>query len=244
MGIDFKFTGCGSGFHPELGSNSAYFLEKDSGMVLIDCGEGTFAKLSTNNDYLHAASMKVFITHTHGDHVGSLGTLVMHSWYALHRKTTIITADKRHDMLIRELLGINGVPRQAYTTIITGHSRYDEFMDPLRTAQYIPTSHVSEIPSYAIEFNRPEHMTYWTGDSNDYMALGGLMSTHKKEHIDMIYADCSFSENPVHMDIHNIESILPDESWKGKITMMHFNGMHASDTARAMGYKTAIDLMV
>lgn len=66
MGIDFKFTGCGSGFHPELGSNSAYFLEKDSGMVLIDCGESIFAKPSTDNDHLHAAGMKILITHTSG----------------------------------------------------------------------------------------------------------------------------------------------------------------------------------
>ena len=137
MGIDFKSTGRGSGFHPEPGSNSAYFLEKDSGMVLIDCGESIFAKPSTDNDHLHAAGMKILITHTHEDHAGS------------------------------------------------------------------------------------------------------LMSTHKKEHM-----DCSFSENPVHMDIHTIGSMFPDGSWKSKITMMRFNGIHASDTARAMGYKTAIDLMV
>ena len=242
MGIDFTFLGCGSAFYPELGSNSAYFIDKDQGMVLIDCGGDTFKKLHRNDAYLKAPSLTVFITHTHSDHIGGLGTLVMHSWYALHRKTSIIAADNTHARLITDILHANGTPKDSYDVIITWKRRYSGFADPLRTAQYISTSHVSEIPSYAIEFNRPENITYWTGDTNDYQSVVDFLELHRS-FIDMMYVDCSLRDNPVHLNLSALNTMI-EESDRKMITMMHFDGMEASNAARQHGYHSAIDGMV
>lgn len=74
--MDLQFLGRGASFNPKEGNNSAYFIENRQ-LFLIDCGESIFERLVENGLLEDVDAINLMITHTHSDHVGSLGTLAM-----------------------------------------------------------------------------------------------------------------------------------------------------------------------
>ena len=94
--MDLIFLGRGAAFNPEEGNNSAYFIENNQ-LFLIDCGESIFKSLMENNVLENIETINLMITHTHSDHIGSLGTLISKLFYTYNRKTNIIIpADKEY----------------------------------------------------------------------------------------------------------------------------------------------------
>ena len=87
--MDLHFLGRGAAFNPKEGNNSAYFIENDT-LFLIDCGENIFEKIILNDILNSINNVNVLITHTHSDHIGSLGTLIMYCYYVLQKKLNII----------------------------------------------------------------------------------------------------------------------------------------------------------
>lgn len=84
-----EVVGCGGAFSPELG-NSSFLLWRDkgfSGAILFDCGGDVFAKLK-NKGYLEAIDT-VVVSHFHGDHAGSLDTLIYWNFFVMKRKLKI-----------------------------------------------------------------------------------------------------------------------------------------------------------
>jgi ribonuclease BN (tRNA processing enzyme) len=47
--MDLKFIGNGSAFNTEEGNNSAFYINAQNQMLLIDCGETVFATLKQKN---------------------------------------------------------------------------------------------------------------------------------------------------------------------------------------------------
>ena len=78
--MDLQFLGRGAAFNPKEGNNSAYVIENNQ-LFLIDCGESIFERIMENGLLDKIDGINVMITHTHSDHVGSLGTLTMYSYY-------------------------------------------------------------------------------------------------------------------------------------------------------------------
>ena len=87
--MELKFLGRGAAFNPKEGNNSAYFVENNQ-LFLIDCGESIFERLVESGLLESVESINLMITHTHSDHIGSLGSLAMYSFYALHKPLNII----------------------------------------------------------------------------------------------------------------------------------------------------------
>ena len=59
-------------------------------MFLIDCGESIFERLIESGLLESVESINLMITHTHSDHIGSLRSLAMYSFYTLHKPLSII----------------------------------------------------------------------------------------------------------------------------------------------------------
>ena len=91
--MELIFLGWGAAFNPKEGNNSAYFVENNQ-LFLIDCGESIFERLIESGVLERIQSINLMITHTHSDHVGSLGSLVMYSFYILHKPLNIILLEK------------------------------------------------------------------------------------------------------------------------------------------------------
>ena len=87
--MELLFLGRGAAFNPSEGNNSAYFIDNNQ-LFLIDCGESVFSSLMENNLLDKSMKINLMITHTHSDHIGSLGSLVMYSYYVLHKPINII----------------------------------------------------------------------------------------------------------------------------------------------------------
>jgi len=87
--MELKFLGRGAAFNPKEGNTSAYFIENNQ-LFLIDCGESVFERLIELDLLNNIESINLMITHTHSDHIGSLGSLVMYAYYTLKRPLNII----------------------------------------------------------------------------------------------------------------------------------------------------------
>jgi len=78
----FNFIGVGSAFNTKLGNTSAFIRKQDS-MILVDCGGTVFHRLMELKLLEGLKQLNIVITHTHPDHVGSLGDVIFFAHYAL-----------------------------------------------------------------------------------------------------------------------------------------------------------------
>ncbi len=85
-----NFIGSGSAFNTGIGNNST-FLKINKSLILIDCGSSTFSRLRELNVLDGVEHVRVFITHTHPDHVGSLGDLIFYVYYVMKKRITVHT---------------------------------------------------------------------------------------------------------------------------------------------------------
>lgn len=91
---ELKFLGIGSAFNTELGNTSAFIKENNS-LFLIDCGGTVFSKLQELKILEGVKKVYIAITHSHPDHVGSLGDLIFYSYYTLKATVTILFPDEK-----------------------------------------------------------------------------------------------------------------------------------------------------
>lgn len=78
--MEIKFLGIGSAWNINEDNTSAFII-KDKKMILIDCGESIARKIIKNNILDDIKELYILISHTHSDHIGSLGTLLFYSKY-------------------------------------------------------------------------------------------------------------------------------------------------------------------
>jgi len=89
--MQIKILGSGGAFDTDK-TNSSFLIDDK---ILFDCGYNVFPYLRKNNIDVY----KVFISHTHFDHIGSLETLVYYNFYVKGKKTIIASGPE----VIREL---------------------------------------------------------------------------------------------------------------------------------------------
>lgn len=81
-----QVIGCGAAFSPEIGNSSIIIWDGKGKGFLIDCGYTVYPILKKKN--LIGKIDKIFITHRHGDHTGSLDTFLYHKRFLLNQKVT------------------------------------------------------------------------------------------------------------------------------------------------------------
>lgn len=89
--MKIQVLGVGGAFSPKLGNSSFIIWDKSDKKekgLLIDCGYTVFPMLQIHN--LLDKISRVFITHFHGDHAGSLDTLLQYRRFVLGERTKLI----------------------------------------------------------------------------------------------------------------------------------------------------------
>lgn len=86
--MQLKFLGTGSAFNVKRGNNCAYYKEGES-ILFLDFGESIFEKVVKKNVLSGIKNIFVAITHLHGDHAGSLSTLIYYACFNLNTKFII-----------------------------------------------------------------------------------------------------------------------------------------------------------
>ena len=231
-----NFLGRGSGFYTKEGNTSA-FVREDDKILLLDCGEGVFGKLQEHDLLKDVKDINVLVTHTHADHVGSLPTLALYSFFEKKKPLNIMLGSNTyHDVNIMNILeGMGCTPEM---TNFSEPSDLDNKFETLGDVKYVPTSHVGGLDCYGIEFNTGEGANYYSGDTKDITQIKRFIDSGKR--IDNIYADTTTAEylGNVHLPLRELDMHIP-EILRKKVFCMHFNSDDCINQAQKLGFQIA-----
>jgi phosphoribosyl 1,2-cyclic phosphodiesterase len=181
------------------------------------------------------SALNILITHTHSDHVGSMGSLLLYASVVKKFKTKIISGENMAYLpQIRALLDIFGLPERMYQFVNV--SAFDNRYSQFTSARYIKTFHCGELETCAILFETSGGLVFYSGDMKDPAPLLDIIKSGKK--IDKIFIDSNNDPepNPYHLRLEEIYDIVPPELRAGTYCM-HFNSSQCMDDALAFGFK-------
>lgn len=226
-----NFIGVGSAFNTKLGNTSAW-MKMDDRLMLIDCGGSVFERLLEQELIKGIASLDICITHTHGDHVGSLGDLVLYCHFMLK-----ITPVIRHPEpeRIRALLTLFGVPEDAYALDDSCSFTLPGWLD----GTFVLLEHADTMPSYGILIQTAEVSIWYSGDSKDVPT--DILERFLRGKIDLFYQDTSGVDYPgaLHMSFRHLLEIIP-EAMRGRVFCMHQDEAFSRESAENMGFRVAV----
>lgn len=213
-----KFIGIGSAFNTELGNTSA-FVKQNNSLILIDCGGTVFHRLQELNLFKNLENIYIIITHTHPDHIGSLGEIIFYSYYILGKKASIFFPKK--ELIISFLMSI-GVSSEMYELnsidrVDVNDKQLGEF-----SIEFIPVSHVHTIPAYGFIMELNGRVFYYSGDANDIS--NKILSKLQNGEVYRIYQDtCGLDyEGNNHLALRKLCDIIP-QKFRKKIYCMHLD---------------------
>ncbi|WP_428817705.1 MBL fold metallo-hydrolase [Clostridium butyricum] len=226
-----KFIGKGSAFNTEVGNTSA-FVKQNSSLLLIDCGGTVFHRLQELNLFDGLENLYIIVTHTHPDHVGSLGEVIFYSYYILKCRPIIYFPKKE---LIEGFLTSIGVNSEMYK--LSSFEIIDE--DDIKIGkfgiEFLPVSHVDIIPAYGFIMRLNEKSFYYSGDANNISV--SVVNRIMSGEIDRVYQDtCGLDyQGNSHLSLKKLCSIVQPE-FRNKIYCMHLDKHITNKEIRDKGF--------
>jgi len=233
-----EVLGVGNLFTPQI-TNTSFLLtppehEYRKEKFLIDCGYNVFQKL-VSGKYDIKNINKVIITHTHPDHVGSLGALIYYRWFMFNKTTEIRCGNKAGEYLKRYL----------ESTVFNVREQGTVRLDELNACPYNliysdrPTGNFdmfevqhNGIPAYGV-YLKGLKITF-TGDTDLLNPESYVMANSK-----IIFHDCIMDHyaRGIHSNIKDMEISYPKEI-REKIQLVH----HGKKTAMPTVLKNSMIL--
>ncbi len=234
-----NFVSTGSAFNVDLGNNSAY-LKSGNTLILFDCGSTIFNSLVKKGLLGNVQTIFIVVTHTHPDHVGSLGDLILYNRHFVFARIEIIY--KRPE-IIETILTAMGVKPDYY-----------QFQSPVSDNQYsiinqdfglnLTAYEVKHSPSvfsygYVVKNKDGSDCFYYSGDASEIP--GAVMQAFQQGTIDFIYQDISSFdvENNPHLSFNQLVQLIPIEL-RSRIYCMHLDGNFDPAMAEQLGFKVAM----
>ncbi|MCB2295848.1 MBL fold metallo-hydrolase [Clostridium algoriphilum] len=228
------FIGTGSAFNTELGNTSAV-IRKNNSTILIDCGGTVFHRLQQSNIFEGLENLYIVITHTHPDHVGSLGDVIFYSYYILKNRPTIFFPNKE---LIQKFLTSIGVSDEMYHLnssymVDVNDTQFGDF-----SLEFLPANHVDTIPAYSFIMKLNEKKFYYSGDANNISAK--IIDKMMSGEIYRIYQDtCELDyQGNNHLSLRKLCDLIPQELRK-KVYCMHLDKQITDKEIKDSGFNIA-----
>ncbi|GER66743.1 hypothetical protein BpJC4_12140 [Weizmannia acidilactici] len=231
-----EFIGCGSAFHTELGNNSAFYI-KGQTLFLIDCGSSTFARLRESGILQKADRIHVVLTHTHADHVGSLGDLVLYGYWIIGKMAEpAVTVYAPKDLNIRMLLDMMGAEEKTY--ILKEFTPGEEIEIPELSIRFeaVPVRHVPELHCFGYVLRIQNELIYYSGDCCEIPAsileklTGGVFGAFYQDTCKADY------EDNVHLSLRKLAEII-GPAFRDKVYCMHQDEGFDRDEAEKLGFQ-------
>ena len=230
-----NFLGRGAAFNPKEGNTSAFIIENEN-LFLIDCGESVFERLMASGILNTVSNISVFITHTHSDHIGSIGSLAMYSYF-VKKQPLKIMVDESVEYLsnIEKILEGFGCTTQMVSYINT--RAVDNKFENFEKVRYVPTSHCDELKSCGIMFDTKTGVVYYSGDTREMAPINNIINSQAP--IDKIYVDANTADYPgaVHLSLKQLNESIPQEL-RDRVYCMHFNNDDCIVQAQELGFQT------
>lgn len=224
------FIGVGSAFNTELGNTSAWMKQSDR-LLLIDCGGSVFERLLKQRILQGIRTLDICLTHTHGDHVGSLGDLVLYCFYILKIKPTL-----RHPAgdRIRTLMDIFGVPEELY--ILENGPAFS--LENWLEVSFVQQVHADTMPAFGLLLKGSDRTGWYSGDSREIPEE--IHQLFLQGHIHDFYQDTSGMDYPdsLHMSLNRLVELIP-ESERGRVVCMHQDEAFDRDSVENLGFRIA-----
>ena len=232
--MKLNFLGYGGGFYPEAGSTSAYYIEGDK-MLLIDCGESVFRVAKERDIFAGIKDIYFCLTHTHSDHIGSLGNFILYSALKRNIKFHVVCTPTMKYFETLETILIAGDCNGLYN--IFPPSKINSVFREFSAMHYLLTDHSKNLPAYSIVFVTRDGILFYSGDSCSTTHLDRYIERHTS--IDEIYVDTSLYDGPgnVHLSLRTLDEHIPPEL-RHKVYCMHFDSPECIDAARKLGFNT------
>ena len=227
----FNFIGIGSAFNTRLGNTSA-FIKKGNSLFLIDCGGTTFHRIQELDLLKGIENLYIAITHTHPDHIGSLGEVIFYAYYILNIKPTIFYPRKS---LLKDILTNIGVENIMYNLSSSNAVTIEDKKLGQLGIEFINVSHVSTIPAYGIMVKYNDKLFYYSGDSNDIdkKIIDKLISGE----IYRVYQDTSGLDykDSNHLSLKKLCEKVPNNI-RNKVFCMHLDKHIDKDEIKCNGF--------
>ncbi len=120
--FDISFLGIGGAFDTLEGTSSAIIKTRGGKYLQIDCGHSSYSKLRKRG--MVEKIDKVFITHTHEDHISGLSSLI-YERYFVYNAVTHIECTPAVAVYLKKYLNLTGHPEEQYI-INTEHVFIDD----------------------------------------------------------------------------------------------------------------------
>ena len=218
------FLGTGGAFAPELGNTSLWFTWNDD-FVLVDCGESVFERLTGIDAFRRAGRILVVVTHMHGDHVGSLGTLCSYSALVSHQKLEIYHPDLER---MRRYLDVVGIDPSFYQLFGQVPADWGLPIEPYEVV------HAKDMHCYGYWFR--DLGFYFSGDAADVPDV--ILAKFLQGEIPTLFEDTTTSPSTAHGALDRMETRIPPEV-RHRYFAMHLPDRHAVGLLREKGFSVA-----
>lgn len=233
-----SFISTGSAFNAALGNNSAY-LRAGNSLLLFDCGGSVFGSLVRGGLLSGVADILVVITHTHPDHVGSLGDLILYNHHQLSARMTIVY---QHPEIVDAILGPMGVSREYYQFLNPdGGGRFViDTQDLHWELEAIDVKHSEKVFPYGYVARAADGSAcfYYSGDAKEIPEP--ILGDFRAGWIQLLYQDVSSFDgeaNP-HLSFSQLCQIIPVEM-RSRVWCMHLDEVFDVQAAGQAGFKVA-----
>lgn len=205
-----KFLGIGSSFAVKNENTSAFYIDKGT-LNLFDCGESIFKVAKEKNIFNDVNSVNIFLTHTHSDHCGSLGTLVFYlEAIGFTNKNICIYYPNKN--LFKKLMNVFGLNKSDCQLM---YQKKDFKKVNIEFYQ----QHHYNCYSYGYLFTVSGKHYYFSGDTNELLPV--ILEKLLNNEIEKLYVDTRLYEsNSYHIGFEDIKKLIPRE-FRHKVVCMH-----------------------
>ena len=225
---DLKFLGCGAGYNPVLGPNSAYFILNKT-LYLLDCGTSVYERLAEKGILQKAEAVTIFLTHQHADHIGSLGILLDYCWDMLGLKPVLVHPVNGPVALMAQM----GVSPDSF--VWQSGDSYGPDANHV-SVRFLPVDHAPDLPAFGLVMDADGDRFFYSGDANDVPAeaVDGLIAGR----LGRVYQDTASKESAYHCSLQKLCQRIPLEH-RHKVVCMHLDAAHDPAAILEAGFQLA-----